>query len=53
MTYDQQLAEYAQNSRQAEIYKAVCDNGSCRKAATFLGVRHQTVSALPRVSIPE
>jgi len=44
MTYDQTLLRYAHNLRQAEIYKTVCESGSCHKAAKVLGVTHQTVS---------
>ncbi|PCI54205.1 MAG: hypothetical protein COB36_10975 [Alphaproteobacteria bacterium] len=48
MTYDQKLANYAHNTRQAEIYKAVCEHGNCNKAAKVLGVSHQTISASVR-----
>lgn len=45
MTYDKQLAAYAQNPRQAEIYKAYCEKGSGVKAGKALGISHQTVSS--------
>lgn len=44
MVYDSKLVEYAHNPRQVEIYKAVCEAGTCRKAAESLGISHQTVS---------
>ena len=43
MTYDKQLAAYSRTDRQAEIYRAVCDNDGVVPASKVLGISHQTV----------